>query len=410
MNKIIYLLALSLFLSNCGQDENKESSNKNLPSLSVEKEDSIAPLQPSIKLQPTPFSKLSNWYRDDLIKALPAIKSSCQQILKEKTTYMSNAELKVPTKAYQHACKKLLNSDISTSAELRYFLDKVFTPYLVMDNNNPNGKFTAYYESSIEASRTQSAQYPYPIYGKPLDLIEVNIGDFDSRLPSYKIYGRLDKKQKRLVPYYTREEIEQSSFRAPVILWAKDIVDLNIMQIQGSAVAKLDNGDRVRIGFAAHNGQPFTGIGNILLSQGLIDKSQASMGEIRKWLKQNPKQAQEQLRKNKRYVFHRIASTSAPVGAHNVPLTAQRSLAVDKQYIPLGTLLWLETTGPLKEKIEQLVVAQDIGGAIKGIVRGDFYWGSGDEEVLAQAGRMNSTGKYYVLLPKSLEINNAQTK
>ena len=136
----------------------------------------------------------------------------------------------------------------------------------------------------------------------------------------------------------------------------------------------------------------------------IIDKNHASMSEIRKWLKNHPQHAVKELRKNKRYVFHRIASTPAPVGAHNVPLTPQRSLAVDKRYIPLGAMLWLETTGPLKEPIEQLVVAQDIGGAIKGIVRGDFYWGSGDEDVLEQAGKMNSNGRYYILLPKTMEI------
>ena len=403
MYKLLCLFIISLFFSGCGQDEEKQPEQK-LPALSVEHPEEKVDLAPSVKLTPVQFKDLKNWYRDDLIRAYPAIKASCEQIIKEKNEYMSNAEIKIPTKAYQHACKKMFNSDISTSAELRFFLDKVFKPYLVMDKNNPNGKFTAYYESALEASRNESLTYPYPIYGKPLDLIEVSLSDFDESLPNKKIYGRVDAKQQKLVPYFTREQIETGKLSAPIILWAKDLVDLNIMQIQGSAVAKLDNGDRVRIGFAAHNGHPFTGIGSILLSQGLIDKNHASMSEIRKWLKNHPQQAVKELRKNKRYVFHRIASTPAPVGAHNVPLTPQRSLAVDKRYIPLGAMLWLETTGPLKEPIEQLVVAQDIGGAIKGIVRGDFYWGSGDEDVLEQAGKMNSNGRYYILLPKTMEI------
>lgn len=408
MRKILPLLIVSLFFGGCGQDEDKQ--NKPQPKLSVEHKTESQEVKPSLTLMPAEFKDLQNWYRDDLIRAYPAIKYSCEQILKEKNAYMSNNEMKIPTAAYQHACRKLLDSDISTSAELRYSIDKMFTPYLVMDNNNPQGKFTAYYESTLEASRTQSAKYPYPIYGKPRDLIEVSVNEFDSRLPNYKIYGRVDEKAQKLVPYYTREQIEKMELPAPVILWAKDLTDFNIMQIQGSAVARLENGDRVRLGFAAHNGQPFTGIGSILLSQGLIDRAHASMGEIRKWLKAHPEQAAKQLRKNKRFVFHRIASSSAPVGAHNVPLTPQRSLAVDRTYIPLGALLWLETTGPLKEPIQQLVVAQDIGGAIKGIVRGDFYWGSGDEDVLAQAGKMNAIGQYYILLPKTLEINNEKAQ
>jgi len=402
MKKIFCLLLISLLFGGCGQEDDKNS--KEMPKISID-HGSVSE-ENSVTLQQARFGDLKNWYRDDLIKAFPAIKKSCAQIQKEKNTYMSNSELKIPTSAYQQACIKLLSSDISTTAELRFYLDKYFIPYLVLNNNNPNGKFTAYYESALEASRHKSALYPYPIYGKPRDLIEINIGDFDERLPNYKIYGRLDKNKQRILPYYTREEIEAKEIPAPVILWAKDLVDLNIMQIQGSAIAKLENGEHVRLGFAAHNGQPFTGIGNILLSQGLIQKNQASMGEIRKWLKKNPKIAPKELRKNKRYVFHRIADTSSPVGAHNVPLTPQRSLAVDNRYIPLGSMLWLETTGPLKEDIQQLVVAQDVGGAIKGPVRGDFYWGSGNEDILSQAGKMNSKGRYYILLPKTLKTGD----
>jgi membrane-bound lytic murein transglycosylase A len=402
MKKLLFALSLSLFFSGCGKDDEKQSPK--LPEISVEHQQKQDEVVSEIKLTPVKFSDLKNWYRDELIRAYPAIKASCEQLFKEKNEYMSNSEIQIPTEAYRLACQKMLNANITTSAELRYFLDKTFTPYLVTENGKPEGKFTAYYESSLEASPTESPRYPYPIYGKPLDLVEVNLNDFDSTLPNTKIYGRLEPKLQKLVPYYTREEIETGKLAAPVILWAKDLVDLNIMQIQGSAVARLENGDRVRIGFAAHNGQPFTGIGSILVSQGLIDKDHVSMGEIRKWLKAHPEQAVTELRKNKRYVFHRIASTSAPVGAQNVPLTPQRSLAVDRRYIPLGSMLWLETTGPIKEPIEQLVVAQDIGGAIKGVVRGDFYWGSGDETVLEQAGKMNSTGRYYILLPKTMEI------
>ena len=283
MNKILCLFIISLFFGGCGQDENKQ--DKNLPEISVEHPTETLEIKPKITLLQMRFGDLKNWYRDDLIKAYPAIKGSCEQILKEKSVHMSNAELKIPTAAYQNVCKKFLSADISTSAELRYFIDKNFIPYLIMDNNKPEGKFTAYYEATLEATGTPSAEYPYPIYGKPRDLIEVNISDFDDRLPNYKIYGRFDPKKQRLIPYYTREEIENNEIPAPIILWAKDLVDYNIMQIQGSAVAQLENGDRVRLGFAAHNGQPFTGIGSILLSQGLIDKSQLSMGAIRKWLK-----------------------------------------------------------------------------------------------------------------------------
>ncbi len=405
---LVYLTLLAFLFGGCGQKDDQQDQQQ--PKLSVEHQENEPQAQSELTLLPVEYKELKNWYRDELMEAYPAIKYSCEQILKEKTAYLSNTEMRIPTAAYRDVCEKFLNTEIDTSAELRFFIDKYFTPYLVLDKNNPEGKFTAYYESSLEASRTQSDRYPYPIYGKPRDLIEVNIGDFDDRYPNQKIFGRIDEEKQKLVPYYTRSEIEKMDLPAPVILWANDLVDLNIMQIQGSAVAYLESGEQVRLGFAAHNGRPFTGIGSILLSQGLIDKSQASMGAIRQWLKKHPDIAAREMSKNDRYVFHRIADSLAPVGAQNVPLTAQRSLAVDRRFIPLGALLWLETTAPDSTPIQRLVVAQDVGGAIKGIVRGDFYWGSGKDDVLEQAGKMNAVGQYYIFLPKTLEVKDGQAQ
>lgn len=127
------------------------------------------------------------------------------------------------------------------------------------------------------------------------------------------------------------------------------------------------------------------------------------MSQIKKWLEENPNQAKENLQENHRYIFHKLSNAEGPIGAQGVALHAGRSLAVDKKYIPLGSLLWLETTGPNKETIKKLVIAQDIGSAIKGIVRGDYFWGSGDDEILEQAGKMNSKGRYFILLPKEIE-------
>ena len=158
INKIIYILIISLLFSSCGQEEEKQTSQ--IPEISIDKSQNQTSKQ-NLTLQPMQFKNLKNWYRDELVKALPAIKASCQQILKEQNEYMSNSELKIPTKSYQNACNKLLTSNITTSAELRYFLDKHFQPYLVLDNGNANGKFTAYYEASLEASANQSSRYPY---------------------------------------------------------------------------------------------------------------------------------------------------------------------------------------------------------------------------------------------------------
>lgn len=173
------------------------------------------------------------------------------------------------------------------------------------------------------------------------------------------------------------------------------------MQIQGSAVATLPDGRTVRISYADNNGHPFKGIGSILLEKGYIKLGEATMGNIKKWLKANPKIAAREMRENKRFIFHRISRADGPIGAHGVPLHAGRSLAVDRRYIPLGSLIWLETTGPDHEKIEKLVVAQDIGSAIKGPIRGDYFWGSGKDDVLEKAGKMNSAGRYFILIPQN---------
>ena len=180
------------------------------------------------------------------------------------------------------------------------------------------------------------------------------------------------------------------------------------MQIQGSAVAKLPNGKKLRISFAESNGREFKGLGSILLSKKLISSGQASMGNIKKWLKENFDTAKDEMNENQRYIFHKIGDAEGPIGALGVDLTAGRSLAVDKTIIPLGSLLWLETTAPDNTKLNRFVMAQDIGSAIKGAVRGDFFWGSGGDDVLEKAGKMNSKGQYYILIPNHSETTNGK--
>ena len=221
--------------------------------------------------------------------------------------------------------------------------------------------------------------------------------DFDPTLPNKRILGRIEGT--KLVPYLTRKQIEQSGVNAPVILWGDDKVDIFLMQIQGSAVALLDDGTSVRVSYADNNGHRFVGIGSLLLKKGLLKKGEASMDKIRDWLKNNPEIADVNMNENPRFIFHKISDASGPIGALGVPLTAGRSLAVDTDYIPLSSLLWLETTAPSGKPLQKLVSAQDIGAAIKGAVRGDYFWGHG-EEALLEAGKMNASGRFYILLPR----------
>lgn len=382
--RLLKIFCLCLLLLSCEKKEEQQPAPKETP---------------AVKLEKASFKNLKGWKKDNLQDAITAFKKSCEKINLSSSEYLGNAEVKIKTRDYAALCRKLNKVQ---PKEYRKFFENNFTPWLVTYNGAPEGKFTSYYESELHASYQKSDKYKYPVYGRPNDLIEVNLREFDPSLPAKRLVGRIEKQ--KLVPYFTRDEINNQDLNAPVILWSDNYVDIYVMQIQGSAVATLEDGSKIRIGYAENNGRDFKGIGSILLEQGLIKPGQASMGHIKKWLKENFDQALVPMNKNHRYVFHRLLDSDGPIGAQGVSLTAGRSLAVDKTFIPLGSLLWLETTGPDKEKINKLVVAQDIGGAIKGAVRGDYFWGSGGDDILEKAGRMHAPGQYYILLPKNTEV------
>lgn len=386
MPKLLLILSLVFMLSSCSDEQPvADSPTKGLT------------------LKQTSFSDLQDFENDDMLGAYSAFIKSCSKILTQKGPVLGNSAIKINLADYQKICS---DAQGILPAKFKDFIKNNFTPYLVSYDNNPQGKFTSYYESTLNASFTKDNVYKYPVYGRPHDLIEINLRDFDASLPNKKIVGRV--KDRRLIPYYSRADINQHGIDAPVILWADSYIDIYVMQIQGSAVALMNDGSQVRISFAESNGRPFKGIGSILLQKGLIGKGQASMGKIKQWLKENPDLAQQNMDENERYIFHRIANTDGPIGAQGVSLTAGRSLAVDKSIVPLGALLWLETSKPDGTAMNKLVVAQDIGSAIKGAVRGDYFWGSGGDDVLELAGKMNSKGQYFILIPNKTEDLNGQ--
>ncbi|MGN0914247.1 MAG: murein transglycosylase A [Alphaproteobacteria bacterium] len=396
MKKIVCTLLFSALLFSC---EKKEQEQPQIPETPLPQQETPKELE----LKQVSFNDLQNWNNDNFQEIVKAFKASCARIKNEKNRFLSNSLIQIPTINYQKTCNLFEKENPQKNAEIKGFFEKNFTPYAIYQNGDNKGKFTSYYESALNASYTQNNVYKYPVYGKPADLIEINLKDFDNELPAKRLVGRIQNN--KLIPYYTRKEIENTKINAPVLLWADSHIDIYVMQIQGSAVAYMPDGSRVRIGYADNNGHPFRGIGSILLEKGLIKPGEASMGKIKQWLAKNDKLAKENMAENKRYVFHRLVEADGPIGAQGVPLTAGRSLAVDKKFIPLGALLWLETTGPDQEKIEKMVIAQDIGGAIKGAVRGDYFWGSGKDDILEKAGKMNSSGQYFILIPNNSENN-----
>lgn len=380
MQKYIVLIIILILMTSCSKKEDED-----------------------VVLSQSSFSELIDFQKDDLSEAYGAFRKSCQAVAEKKGEYIDNSIIKINRNDYLNICSK--SAGINPQ-NFKDFVINNFTPYLVTYKGSPLGKFTAYYEAQINASYTKDDTYKYPIYGRPYDLVEVNLKDFDVNLPSKKILGRVS--EGKLIPYYTRKEIYEKGADAPVILWGDSYIDIYIMQIQGSALAKLPNGESLRISFAESNGHTFKGIGSILLSKKLISSGQASMGNIKKWLKANFDTAKDEMNENQRYIFHKIGSEEGPIGALGVGLTAGRSLAVDRSIVPLGAMLWLETTHPDNTKLNRLVMAQDIGSAIKGAIRGDYFWGSGGDDILEKAGKMNSKGQYYILIPNTSETVNGK--
>lgn len=302
--------------------------------------------------------------------------------------------------SWQEVCQKFfLLSDKNPNA-LRIFFEQNFQPWQATAEGEEQGLFTGYYEASLRGSRTRSDTYRYPLYSRPDDLVMVQLGDFRDDLKGRRIAGRVVGGS--LKPYESRTEIVSGDWphNDKVLVWVDNAVDAFFVQIQGSGVIELAEGGVMRIGYAGQNGHPYYAIGRELISREYLTKENVSMQTIREWLAQNPDEADEVMNTNASYVFFSENKNGA-TGGEGVVLTAGRSLAIDHSIIPYGMPVWLDAETPEGDgRIQRLMMAQDTGGAIRGPVRGDVYWGYGQraEEL---AGPMKSKGRYWFLLPKN---------
>jgi membrane-bound lytic murein transglycosylase A len=282
----------------------------------------------------------------------------------------------------------------------RIFFETNFVPYALVSSAGPDsGLITGYYEPIIPGSRTPSAEHRFPIFGVPDDLVVVELAPVNPEVRNLRLRGRVDGR--RLVPYPSRGEIESRGVPAQVIAWTNDPVELFFLHIQGSGQVQLEDGQRIRIGFADQNGHPYRSLGRYLVDRAELPLEQASMQGIKAWAAANPARLQEALNSNPSYVFFReLAVAEGPLGALGVALTPEYSLAVDRRFVPLGAAVYLATTYPAaEERLERMMAAQDTGGAIRGVVRADFYWGTG-AEAGAAAGRMRQQGRLWLLWPR----------
>ncbi len=351
------------------------------------------------------FGRLAHWQQDDQSQAFIAFKKSCAEILtRDPNTAFSAIPESKTNQTWQTIClaaNKISNPDKKTAQQ---FFEVWFTPYSVKDNFNPKGFFTGYYLPLIHGSLKKTKHYTVPIQGTPADLVKVNLELFNPTLANKVIVGQL--KNNTLAPYPDRAAINNGALNknAKVLAWADNVIDVFFAQIQGSALIELPNHQQLMMGYASSNGRMYTPIGKVLAARNAIAKKDISMQTIRSWLEQHPEQMMDVLNQDASYVFFMLRP-KGPMGTEQVPLTAQRSLAIDTRYMPLGAPVWLSTQVPVPGDVKQwapydrLLIAQDTGGAIKGAVRGDIFWGAGDEAAFS-AGHMQQSGRYWVLLPK----------
>ncbi len=363
----------------------------------------VAPKPPgqTLVLKPASFSDLPGWSQSTGFygSTAAAFEQSCARILKASPDKAFSDIPQAGTYAqWQALCNRFAMRDTSNDLPVINFFTQNFTPYSVTNNGDAGGLFTGYYQASLHGSRTRSAKYNIPLYARPDDLVMVNLGEFREGLKGQRIAGRVV--DGTLKPYEDRAQIVSGNWphNDKALVWVDDPVAAFFVQIQGSGVVILDDENRVmNIGYAGQNGHIYTAIGGELVKRGALKKEEVSMQSIAAWLRAHPDQADEIMNTNRSYVFFRENDAGAK-GAEGVTLTPGASLAVDHALLPYGAPLWLATTTPDGRPFNRLMVAQDTGGAITGAVRGDVFWGYGQEAELA-AGSMKSPGKYWILLP-----------
>jgi membrane-bound lytic murein transglycosylase A len=358
------------------------------------------PPPPSLKLEPTSFAALAGWSEDDHRQALLAFVASCSRTPGTNGTEAWQ-RLGVSRETLTGVCAAAAAVPPGDGDQARGFFEKHFVPALASNNGDPEGLFTGYYEPELRGSTHRGGSFQVPIHRLPDNLVSIDLGAFRSEWDGQQLVGQVDGQ--KVVPVPARADIDRGALagRDLELFWVDSAVDAFFLHIQGSGRVLLEDGRAVRVGFAGKNGRPYYAIGRELIRRGAVSEEQMSMQAIRAWLAQHPDEAAAVMAMNPSYVFFRELDGPGPVGAQAIVLTPGRSLAVDPAFIALGVPLWLESEEPLtKAPLRRLVVAQDTGGAIKGPVRGDLFWGTG-AAAGERAGAMKAQGRYYLLIPKA---------
>jgi len=350
-------------------------------------------------LKPVNWASFGLWQDDTASEVWGAFMLSCSTLKKQS--------------AWQAVCNAAAALPPPDDAATRAFFEQRFQLYqATQDDGSAEGLITGYYEPLLKGDRVQTESARFPLYAVPDDLVTVDLASVYPELKNLRLRGRLAGN--KLVPYSTRKDIESptsgNGFKGTPIAWVEDPVDLFFLQIQGSGRIELPDGTHLRVGYADQNGHPYKSIGKLLVERGELKLEQASMQGIKDWGLKHPDKLPDLLASNPSFVFFRELPNglSGPLGALGVPLTGGRSIAIDPRFIPLGAPVFLATTQPNSPlPLNRLVMAQDTGGAIRGGVRADFFWGFGDAAG-ELAGRMKQRGRMWVLLPKDYPLTSVR--
>lgn len=343
---------------------------------------------PAGPLVPVAWSEVEGWEEDDPRLVLDAFGQSC-------TTLRHRPQ-------WEQICDDVTAFHGLSEPQVRAFFESRFIPYqLRKPDNNPVGMVTGYYVPDLQGSRQQTPDYPYPLYRRPDDLLVIDLSDTYPGLAKYRLRGRLE--DQRIIPYWDRAAIDgdRSPLTGHELFWVADPVELFFLHIQGSGRLLFEDGTWSMVNYAGQNGHPYRSVSKWLIDRGIMSRDQMSMQNIKAWARDNPDQVNDLLNTNPSYIFFLEApgNPQSPPGALGVTLTPGRSVAVDRRYTPLGAPVFLATTWPNSDRpLHRLMMAQDTGGAIKGPVRADFFWGMGDDAG-AEAGKMKQPLKMWVLLP-----------
>ncbi len=356
------------------------------------------PVKAKLLLQPTSFDDLPGWNDDRVAAAVPALLKSCARRLAQPATAKVGPEGIGGTVAEWRApCIAAAKVPPGDDRAARQYFTRWFRPWLATDNGAAEGLFTGYYEPLLAGSRRKTGIYQTPLLRRPADLVIVQLGLFRPEWRGDRIAGRVVAGN--LVPYPGRAEIERGALDLAklALYWVADPVDAFFLEVQGSGKVGLPDGAMVSLGYDGQNGRPYVSIGKLLAERGQLTKDQVSLDSIKRWIRAHPAQGMALLDDNPSYVFFREIKGETPIGAEGAVLSPGRSLAVDRAYLPLGIPVWLDARNG-SENLRRLVVAQDTGGAIRGPVRGDLYWGFGADAERG-AGGMKARGRYFLLLP-----------